>query len=50
MDGEALRLVERAIARHGGERWSKLEAIELPVLGLSGFLFGMPEVRTPSSP
>jgi hypothetical protein len=38
MHGEALRLVERAIARHGGERWAQLEAIELPVLALSGFL------------
>lgn len=53
MDGEALRLVERAIARHGGERWSRIEAIELPVLGLSGFLpwlkgyprsFGLPRI------
>jgi len=38
MDAEALRLVERAIARHGGERWSRIEAVELPVLALSGFL------------
>jgi hypothetical protein len=53
MDGEALRLVERAIARHGGERWSRIEEIELPVLALSGFLpwlkgyprsFGLPRL------
>src|SRR6185503_11083963 len=53
MDAEALRLVERAIARHGGERWSRIEAVELPVLALSGFLpwlkgyprsFGLPRL------
>ncbi|HET6983556.1 MAG TPA: hypothetical protein VFI53_15540 [Myxococcaceae bacterium] len=53
MDAETLRLVERAIARHGGERWSRIEAIELPVLALSGFLpwlkgyprsFGLPRI------
>lgn len=53
MDAEALRLVERAIARHGGERWSRIETIELPVLALSGFLpwlkgyprsFGLPRI------
>ena len=53
MDGEALGLVERAIARHGGERWSRIEAIELPILALSGFLpwlkgypgsFGLPRI------
>jgi hypothetical protein len=38
MDREALRLVERAIARHGGERWSTIRSIDLPVLSLSGFL------------
>ena len=45
--------VERAIAPHGGERWSRIEAIELPVLALSGSLpwlkgylrsFGLPRI------
>ena len=53
MDREALSLVERAIARHGGERGSQIEAVELPILALSGFLprlkgyprsFGLPRL------
>ena len=53
MAGEALRLIERVIARHGGERWSKVRSIDLPVLSLSGFLpwlkgngrtFGLPRL------
>jgi len=53
VDREARTLVERAISRHGGELWSGVESIELPVLSLSGFLpwlkgnertFGLPRV------
>jgi len=53
VETEARTLVERAIARHGGELWSGIEAIDLPVLSLSGFLpwlkgnertFGLPRV------
>ena len=53
MQTEARTLVERAIARHGGELWSGIESIDLPVLSLSGFLpwlkgnertFGLPRL------
>jgi hypothetical protein len=35
---EARALVEKAVSRHGGERWSRIRSIDLPVLSLSGFL------------
>jgi hypothetical protein len=38
MDREARTLIETAIARHGGERWSRIQAIEIPVISLSGML------------
>jgi hypothetical protein len=38
MDREARTLIETAIGRHGGERWSRIQAIELPVISLSGTL------------
>jgi hypothetical protein len=38
MDGQARALVEASIARHGGEAWSRIRSIELPVRSLGGFL------------
>jgi hypothetical protein len=36
MDRQARTLIETAIARHGGERWSRIQAIDLPVISLHG--------------
>ena len=53
MDRQARTLIETAIARHGGERWSMIQAIDLPVISLSGMLpwlkgngrtFGLPRL------
>jgi len=53
MEAEARTLVETAIARHGGEAWSSIRSIDLPMRSLTGLLpwlkghgrsFGLPRL------
>ena len=38
IDSQARALVDAAIARHGGEAWSRVQSIDLPVHSLAGWL------------